>query len=297
VNPKAPFVFLACLIWQWRAAHRLALGAAAVFAPAALWLGLPYWHQVYEWGFVYSRHALGAEPWKDAVARTASWAWFHAALVAAAAFAWRRDLGLWAAVSLAGALTGMRFFPRYYFQLLPAMAILAAGGLPRMGSKKWLAAALLLIPLLRFGPRYPMIAAGQPFADLALHDDAREAAAILRERKATSLLVWGYRPEIFAYSRVPAGTRFLDSQPLTGVLADRHLVSPAPALPELAARNRRELMAAAPDYIADGLGPLNPDLGITRFPDLADWLRSYREVARTRWTVVYQRGAAGPVAP
>lgn len=291
VNPKAVFVAAACLIWQWRSAHKVALGTAAVAAPAAILFGWNQWQQVYEWGFLYSSQALSATPWKDGLLRTASWAWFHAALIAAAAFALRRDLGLWAAISLAGALTGMRFFPRYYFQFLPAMTILAAGGMPRMSRKWWLAAALLIVPLARFGPRYPMVAAGEPWADLALHDDARQAALLLRRHNAASLLVWGYRPEIFAYSRVPAATRFLDSQPLTGVLADRHLVSTTAAAPEIARRNRQELIRTTPQFIADGLGPLNPALAITQYPDLAAWLAPYREVGRTAWTILYRREA------
>ncbi len=107
------------------------------------------------------------------------------------------------------------------------------------------------------------------------------------ERTGT-LLVWGYRPDIFAYTRMPAGSRFLDSQPLTGVLADRHLTSSQPIAPEWAARNRRELIASDPTWIVDGLGPLNPALAITNFPDLREWLGNYREVGRTRFSIIYK---------
>ena len=43
-----------------------------------------------------------------------------------------------------------------------------------------------------------------------------------------TLFVWGYRPEIYVYTGLPAATRFLDSQPLTGVPADRHLTQSEP---------------------------------------------------------------------
>jgi hypothetical protein len=85
-----------------------------------------------------------------------------------------------------------------------------------------------------------------------------------------------------------AGSRFLDSQPLTGVLADRHLTTSEAFAPEWAARNRRELIASDPTWIVDGLGPLNPALAITKFSDLHEWLAGYREVRRTRFSIIYK---------
>jgi hypothetical protein len=92
---------------------------------------------------------------------------------------------------------------------------------------------------------------------------------------------------VYAYSRVPAATPYLDSQPLTGVIADRHLTDSHMSAPELAASNRNKLVAYDPDVIVDGLGPLNPELAITRYPDLASWLARYSVVARTRYSVIY----------
>jgi len=152
--------------------------------------------------------------------------------------------------------------------------------------------ALLLIPLIRFGPRYVTLANDlahgreSNWSDLALNEDSKAAAD--RIERAGTLLVWGYRPDIFTYTRMAAGSRFLDSQPLTGVLADRHLTSTQVLAPAWAARNRRELIATDPAWIVDGLGPLNPALAITNYPDLRDWLANYREVGRTRFSIVYQ---------
>ncbi len=102
-----------------------------------------------------------------------------------------------------------------------------------------------------------------------------------------SLLVWGYRPEIYAYTRLAAGTPFLDSHPLTGVIADRHLTDSRASAPELALANRSKLTAYEPEVIVDGLGPLNPALAITNYPDLREWLGRYREIARTQMCVIY----------
>ena len=41
--------------------------------------------------------------------------------------------------------------------------------------------------------------------------------------------------------------------------------------------------------VVDGLGPYNPALAISNYPDLNDWLAEYREVGRTRGTIIYRR--------
>lgn len=71
------------------------------------------------------------------------------------------------------------------------------------------------------------------------------------------------------------------------MIADRHLTNSTPTAPELAAENRRRLVAYEPEYVVDGLGPLNPRLAITNYPDLSYWMNRYREVGRTRTTVIY----------
>ena len=200
----------------------------------------------------------------------------------------------WLIVSLVGVAAGWRFFPRYYFLVLVPVSLMASRGYVLMAKRRIVMVLLLLIPLVRFGPRYAILASdlarGRPhhWSDLKLSEDSAASARLLTD-KTGSLLVWGYRPDVFAYSRMRAGTRFLDSQPLTGVLADRHLTNSVAALPELAAKNRRELAGTHPTYIVDGLGPLNPALAITEYVDLRDWLAGYREIGRTELSVIYER--------
>ena len=117
--------------------------------------------------------------------------------------------------------------------------------------------------------------------------DSREVAALTKSLKPGPLFVWGFRPELYIYTGLPAASRFLDSQPLTGVPADRHLVDSTPVAPELAAVNRQELIRSHPALILDGLGPYNPKLSIEAYPDLHDWLADYEPVARTRSTIIY----------
>jgi len=293
VNPKAWFVLAACALWAWRSWPLLAAGFALPNLAALAWFGRPYLDEVWRWGALYSEQPFA---FATGVTRTLDWAGFQCALVAGAAYAlwkerqWR--IGAWIFLSLVAVAAGWRFFPRYYFQLLPVMTLAAARGYVLMGRRRALLWILLLVPLARFGPRYAMLANDLvhdrqiAWSDIALNQDSRAAAD--RIAREGTLLVWGYRPDIFAYTRMEAGSRFLDSQPLTGVLADRHLTSSDAMAPQWAEQNRRELIETKPTWIVDGLGPLNPALGIGRYPDLAGWLRAYREVGRTRFTVLYQ---------
>ncbi len=310
VHTKGLIVLAACLLFQWRSAGRVVAG---FLAPNAVALGglacvgalAPYLEQVWWWGVRYARDPFVANAAWEGVVRTANWAGFHAALVVGAAGFWRaqrsedsRRLLGWALLCLASVAAGWRFFPRYYFALLPVMTLAAARGLALLDRRRAaLAMVLLAAPLARFGPRYLELAwdlwAGREhrWADLAMHQDSRRAAELVRKqaRQGDTLLVWGYRPDVFALTQMPAGTPFLDSQPLTGVLADRHLVSSRPTFGELAARNRRRLAATAPSIIVDGLGPYNPALAIASYQDLGEWLAKYKVVGRTDGSVVYQR--------
>ena len=293
VNAKGAFVLAACALWTGKAWPWLLAGFAIPNAASFAWFGQPYFEEVWRWGALYSERvfALGT-----GLMRTLNWIGFQGALVAGAAFAFWKEknwrMAGWLLLSLTAVAAGWRFFPRYYFQLLPVMALMAARGYVLLGRWRVVLLLLLLIPLVRFGPRYVTLANDllhdrqTQWSDLELSQDSRAAADRI-DREGT-LLVWGYRPEIFAYTRMPAGSRFLDSQPLTGVLADRHLTNSEPAAPALAARNRRELIQTRATWIVDGLGPLNPALAITNYPDLREWLSNYREVGRTRYTVIYR---------
>jgi hypothetical protein len=295
VNAKAFFVLAACIFFAWRGAGWLLAGFAIPNIVALIWFGQPYVDQVWRWGAMYSEQTFS---FATGFIRTANWAGFQSALIVGAAFAlckenrWRWKMIAWLLLSLAAVAAGWRFFPRYYFQLFPVLALLGARGYTLLGRRCPVVLALLLIPLIRFGPRYVMLADDlvhqrqSNWSDLALNHDSLAASNHI-DRGGT-LLVWGYRPDIFTYTRMPAGSRFLDSQPLTGVLADRHLSTSQVFAPAWAARNRRELIASDPTWIVDGLGPLNPNLAISNYPDLQEWLANYREVGRTNFSIIYK---------
>lgn len=298
-NAKALVLLPVILIWRPRDAARTIAGYAVL--AAGVWLAAGDWLEpVWQWGAMYSREALFANPLAEGAVRTANWAGFHAALVIGAAiyFARREDgwwrMAAWIVAGFAMVAAGMRFFPRYYFALLPALTLAAARGIC-LPKRKWVTlmlAAALAVPAVRFGARHIGTARGETGAmrDLALFTDARQAAPAIgkRAKPGDTLLVWGYRPELNVMAGLPGATRFLDSQPLTGVIADRHLGDSTASAPELAARFRHELTGTRPTFIADGLGPLNPALAIDRYADLREWLARYEPVAETKGFRIYR---------
>jgi len=295
-SSKAIFVLAACALWQWRQAPLLLAGFVAPNALVLGWMwiqgsGAEYYRQVWQWGSIYAANSFVENPLAEGVKRTAGWIGFHAALVVGAAIGIAKDrdrrLLYWSLLSFAGVFLGLRFFPRYYFLLLPPMIICAARS---AGPRPAFWFLLLAIPLVRFAPTYVKIARGENLSDLAMDRDSRQAAARLRARAhpGDTLFVWGFRPDIFIDSGLPAGTRFLESQSISGVLADRHLFATASIAPEFTAPNRRELLETHPTWVVDGLGLYNPPLALSRQAELAGWLAQYSEAGRTDFSILYR---------
>jgi hypothetical protein len=313
ISPKALFVVAACALWNPAGVPLMAAGFAAVSGAAAAWLWSagalgPYWDEVWKWGRVYAAAPFVDSPIQNGVVRTLNWLGFHAALVVAGGWSWwggppgpratpsspsdrARWLG-WLLISFAAVAAGLRFFPRYYFQLLPIFVLLAARGFTMLGRKgRTLVLVLLLIPAARFGPGYLTALRNHEWRDTAMDRDSRAVAALTRQmaKAGDTLFVWGFRPEIYVYTELPAATMYLDSQPLTGVPADRHLTQSYPVETEAARARRAELARSHPAFVLDGLGTYNPQLAIGSYPDLRDWFAGYQEVGRTGETVIYQR--------
>lgn len=315
-NPKGVFVLAACAILLWRSIPALVLGflipnAAALATLYVQGAAGPFIDQVWKWGMSYARIPPAASTPLDGLRRTLDWLGFHAALVLGAIWCWWKErtraskfLAVWAAVSFIGVASGARFSNRYFLQILPALAITAAYGArlafasaPRRRILSFALSIALLIPLIRFGPRYASLAAGEfsgheaPWSDARLDRDSRTVSEWLDAHRhaGDTLFIWGYRPDIEARNRMPFASIFWDSQPLTGVPADRHLTESVSLIPEWAARNRMELVASHPDFIVDGLSLLNPKLALGQFPETAQWLAAYHEVRQTDLSIIYLR--------
>jgi hypothetical protein len=103
-----------------------------------------------------------------------------------------------------------------------------------------------------------------------------------------TLFVWGYRPDMYVYTRMISPGEFWDSQPLDGVPADRHLLSSEAAQGGAAMANRLRVVQTRPNFIVDGLGMLNPQLAPGQFPEIGAWMGHYRLVGRTRLSRIYR---------
>lgn len=318
LSPKGAFVAAACLAIHPTGWLPLLAGFALPNLAAVAWLGAngalhDYAQQVWTWGLLYvgrpgsdpqAQHAWSAVP---------NWLGFHAALLIGSVPGWSREdrpmrwrLLAWAGISFAATAVGWRFAPRYFDQVLPALVVPAAGGIamivpasPSMRRHLALAAIALalLIPVLRFGPRYFTLASDSlmdvpiAWSDAAMDQESRTAAILLRatRRPGDTLFIWGYRPNLIVYTGLPVASKFWDSQPLTGVPADRHLSDSRPVAPQWAHENRLKVAQTGPAIIIDGLSAYNPRLDIHSYPELAAWLARYCVVLRVRNITAYRR--------
>jgi hypothetical protein len=289
-NTKAVFVLAACALFAWPDVLLLAAGFVVPNLVGLAWLlGTgslgPYLDQVWLWPAQYAGSPVVSNPVWNGVVRTLGWLGFHAVLVIGAVALWWRRMGwrflAWFLICYVGVVLGWRFFPRYFFLVLPALTVAAARGLSLMRGRvaAVVAIAALAVPAVRFARVNPN--------DLALDRDSRAVSAIAP--KAGSLYVWGYRPEIYVYTGLKPATRFLDSQAMTGVPADRHLTQSTVVLTKGTREAREELARSRPDVLIDGLGLYNPALTMDHYAELRPWLAEYREVGRTMGSVVYLR--------
>jgi len=110
------------------------------------------------------------------------------------------------------------------------------------------------------------------------------------------LFVWGYRPELYYWSGLLPASRYLSTQPLTGIPADVHYFESerrllfdetvtVPAREQLV----RDLEETRPRYIVDELGMFNPELSLQDYPELHDFMENYRYYRTTDRFLIYRR--------
>jgi hypothetical protein len=313
-NAKALFVLAACAMWLLPEIIWLILGFALPVAAGFLllffvgaWPG--YVEQVWRWGLIYAKGSPVVHPFVNGIVRTSHWIGFHAVLALGAVWAFLRisrddrwKLGTWLIFSFAAVALGSRFAPHYFLQLLPPLAIAASRGLVLMtGEYRRVAIAacivLLAVPFIRFGPHYFLLALDNlqgrrsNWSDVQMDLDSQEVARQVNAwaKGGDTLLVWGYRPDVYVYTRMVSDSRFWDSQPLTGVPADRHLSGTTAIYSTSAALNREELLHSRPTWIIDGLGRFNPKLKPSVFRELKPWLAHYKLAGGTKLSWIYRR--------
>jgi hypothetical protein len=110
------------------------------------------------------------------------------------------------------------------------------------------------------------------------------------------LFVWGYRPEIYFFSGLLPASRYLSTQPLTGVPADVHYFgddyrSVLDEASTAVARRQliRDLQVTRPKYIVDELGMFNADLSINSYPELSEFMSDYKATGAVARFMLYCR--------
>lgn len=110
------------------------------------------------------------------------------------------------------------------------------------------------------------------------------------------VFVWGYRPEVYFWSGLLPASRYLSTQPLTGVPADIHYFGKEyrslldeRVTAEARAQLVRDLSETKPKYIIDEVGFFNADLAILQYPELREFMRDYKPMGATGRFLVYIR--------
>lgn len=222
-------------LWQAMAqAGILVAGLATVLASVAAILARQgILREAYYW--TVTDHSVPHVFWGRALRATSLFAVACAPLLLATAIAVRRGktllpgkpaemstLLLWLAVSALGVAAGGRFYPHYYLQLLPPLALLGGLAFPAFRDKgssespNWRGELWI--------KRWLGLTVGVFFVSqlvgLAGQRAPSAAAAFLARHTATTdwVFVWGQHPEIYLEARRRPASRFIATFPLTGYI-------------------------------------------------------------------------------
>jgi hypothetical protein len=121
------------------------------------------------------------------------------------------------------------------------------------------------------------------------------------EKPEDYLFVWGYRPEIYYWSGLRPASRYLSTQPLTGIPADIHyfeqphriLISEQESA-EARSQLVKDLEQTAPKYIIDELGAFNWDLSLNQYPELREFMKQYKLRGQSNGFTVYRHRDFAP---
>lgn len=287
------------ILWQHRgggrALLRLLAGATPPVVGTALLFGVGnflYWN-VTGSGDYLSAEGSGLRALGRALASTGVLALACAPALAALAYAKavRRplppsaDVWLWLGSSAAAVVVGFQFFGHYFLQLVPALALLGAGGLCAL-SPRSATAGLVVTGVLAAG--FATWALLSPRTEL---DHQRRLAAEVRARSAPdeTVLLWGMHPEGYWLSGREPASRYLTAGFLTNFSGGRGAarVGEEYAMPGAWPYFRDELQRRPPALLVDD--SRGAPYGIARTPTLQEWTeRHYRRTATVDGAVLYR---------
>ena len=205
---------------------------------------------------------------------------------------------LWGLVvaSAVGAAAGARFYPHYYIQLLPPLALLAAAYHSPLWSGQTRPVHWWQRPAVTYVWLGLIVIAFSISHWLGFTSTRRlsEAGQYLLEHSEPSdrIFVWGQAPKIYLDAHRRPASRFVVTFPLTGYIFGGlyNVDTRAFIVPGAWAELEQDFNKHPPVYIVDVQVPQkNAQYPIRNFPFLARLLaENYRVVARTAEGVIYQ---------
>jgi len=201
------------------------------------------------------------------------------------------------AVSAIGAAAGARFYPHYYVQLIPPLALLAAPCYARLWSRGMQPPHWLLQPRVTYTwLAFTVIAfSAEHWMGLAARRIPSEAGRYVSMHSAPDdrIFVWGQSAKIYLDAHRRPASRYITTFPLTGNIFGG-------SLPDVDTRNRivpgswenlqQDFGKHPPAYIIDLYSEPGAQYPVQQFPFLAKLLAEhYQQVARTEEGVIYHR--------
>jgi dolichyl-phosphate-mannose-protein mannosyltransferase len=280
-----------------------ALGSAAII----LW-NQGILHEAFYW--TIADHDIPHVFWQKGIVITLAFLGACLPLVIGAIMAWRNEGEIWVgrraertalfgllAASAVGAAAGARFYPHYYVQLIPPLALLAAPYYARLWSGN-------------IQPRYWLLGPRATYAWLALTIIAFSIAhwvGLSRRRvpseegryllthsdRGDRIFVWGQSSKIYLDAHGRPACRYITTFPLTGFVFG----GPIPGFdtryriqPEAWTTLEQDFEKHPPSYIVDLTSEPGALYPIRDFPILFKLLaEQYQPVARTAEGVIYRR--------
>lgn len=289
--------------------------AAGTWAEARFWnvdfVRLFLLHNPGPWEFVRrgvtkTAMIVGSQLLLYALAAAWVWSWLRTLVRDRA---WRANIAprsyplFWCLGGCTVILAGGRFSTHYYFQLLPALAVLAAMHLDRVWDgvrertsvRRALAVAMLL-PLAGFGTEI-VYRIGHYHGWIGSPSPGRAVAEYVQTHTSPSdrIVVWGYLPEVYYFADRVSATRFHTITHLTGQI--REEVTYSTELPQLQKLWRdfwAEMHAHPPVLFIDTSQSFKVSgrfmHSVERYPALMRWLgEHYRHVTTIGHAIIYQR--------
>jgi hypothetical protein len=258
--------------------------------------------------WILTNHSVPHIFWAKAFLHTLSFIGACLPMLIGTAISLRNRDNLWAArsaeraalcglviASAIGAAAGARFYPHYYIQLIPPLAILAAPVFANIfASSKdrplWLlkapiVAAWLVLTLVGFSISF--------WIGEVPRRQASEAGEYVRAHSQPTdrIFVWGQAPAIYLDARRPPACRYVVTFPLTGYIfggiyyVDTH----DRIVPGSWEKLDEDFKAHPPVYIVDVQeDPRNAQYPIWQFPVLTRWMETYEPVAQVQEGTIYR---------